>query len=179
MTTCASGFAVSGFGSPYFSNLLEQGVLANIGKFSNESLKEIARGFIFSQRGSKLLLSMILPRIRPILTEFSCSELCYMLNAYNEINYLPKQFASEIEQTVKKFILDEKIKINELALIAKVFCKSRSASRDFHKLMESSILIKIPELRKDFKVLHAIGRSFEESGLCSIDTLKALKKEAS
>ena len=48
MTTCASGFAVSGFGSPYFSNLLEQGVLENIGRFDAESLKEIARGFIFS-----------------------------------------------------------------------------------------------------------------------------------
>ena len=48
ITTCASGFAVSGYGSPYFVSLLEQGVLANIGKFSNESLKEIARGFIFS-----------------------------------------------------------------------------------------------------------------------------------
>ena len=38
--------------------------------------------------------------------------------------------------------------------------------------------MKIPELRKDHKILHAIGLSFEESGLCSLDTLKALKKEA-
>ena len=38
--------------------------------------------------------------------------------------------------------------------------------------------MKIPELRKDLKILHAIGLSFEESGLCSLDTLKALKKEA-
>jgi len=66
----------------------------------------------------------------------------------------------------------------ELALIAKVFCTTRTASRDFHKLLESQILMKIPVLRKDLKVLHAIGRSFEESGLCSLDTLKALKKEA-
>jgi len=90
ITTCASGFAVSGYGSPYFTNLLEQGVLANIGKFSNESLKEIARGFIFSQRGSKMLLSVVLPRLRPILHEFTCSEVCYLLNAYHTANYLPK-----------------------------------------------------------------------------------------
>lgn len=48
MTTCAAGFAVSGFGSPYFTSLLEQGIMSNIGKFSNESLKEVARGFVFS-----------------------------------------------------------------------------------------------------------------------------------
>ena len=79
---------------------------------------------------------------------------------------------------VKKFLLDGSLKLNELALIAKVFCKSRTASRDFHKILESIILMRIPELRKELKVLHAIGRSFEESGLCSIDTMKALKKEA-
>lgn len=179
ITTCASGFAVSGFGSPYFTNLLEQGVLSNIAQFSNESLKEIARGFIFSQRGSKTLLSVLLPRIRPILHEFTCSELCYLLNAYHTANYLPKQLASEIELIVKKSMLDGgSLELGELALIAQVFCKARTASREFHKLLETTILMKIPELRKEFKVLHSIGRSFEESGLCSLDTLKVLKKEA-
>ena len=126
------------------------------------------------------MLSMVLPRIRPILTEFPCNELCYLLNAYFEANHLPKQFASEIENGVKSYIIanEREIKPSELALIAKVFCKSRSASREFHKLMESTILMKIPEIRKEPKVLYSIGRSFEESGLCSIDTLKALKKEA-
>lgn len=28
LTTCASGFAISGFGTPYFNNMLEQGVLS-------------------------------------------------------------------------------------------------------------------------------------------------------
>jgi len=56
ITTCASGFSISGFGSPYFTKMLEQGVMNNLGKFSNTSLKEIARGFVFCMRGSKLLL---------------------------------------------------------------------------------------------------------------------------
>jgi hypothetical protein len=38
--------------------------------------------------------------------------------------------------------------------------------------------MKIPEMRQDLKVIHAIGLVFEETGLCSLDTLKALKKEA-
>lgn len=38
--------------------------------------------------------------------------------------------------------------------------------------------MKIPEMRKDLKIIYAIGRVFEETGLCSLDTLKALKKEA-
>ena len=48
ITVCASGFSVSGFGTPKFSMVLEQGIMSNIGKFSTQSLKEVARGFIFS-----------------------------------------------------------------------------------------------------------------------------------
>ena len=60
--------------------------------------------------------------------------------------------------------------------MVKVFCSTRTADRDFHKLLETTILMRMPDLRKDFKVLHAIGYKFEESGLCSLDTMKALKK---
>lgn len=72
-----------------------------------------------------------------------------MLNAYHESTYLPKQFASEVEQLVKKHLLEQTQdpKLSELALIVKVFCKTRTASRDFHKILESAILMKIPELR--------------------------------
>ena len=58
-----------------------------------------------------------------------------------------------------------------------MFCTTRTAGRDFHKLLETTILMRMPELRENLKLLHNIGLKFEESGLCSIDTLKALKKE--
>lgn len=124
---------------------------------------------------------MLLPRLRPLLHEFNLHELCMMLNAYHEVGYLPKQFASEVEAQVKKHLLGEfteKLAPSELAMIAKAFCKTRTASREFHKLLESQILMSIPEMRSDLKIIHAIGLCFEESGLCSLDTLKALKKEA-
>lgn len=93
ITTCASGFAVSGYGSPYFGSVMEQGILSRIGDFSTQSLKEVARGFVFSLRGSPLLLKMLLPRLRPLLEEFNVSELCYMLYAYHQAKHLPKSFA--------------------------------------------------------------------------------------
>lgn len=76
--------------------------MSNIGKFSNTSLKEIARGFVFCLRGSKLLLQMLQPRFAQMLNEFTPNELCYLLYAYHEVGYVPKTFASEIEQIVKK-----------------------------------------------------------------------------
>jgi len=55
LTTCASGFAISGYGTPYFNSLLEQGVLHKVGSLESYSLKEVVRGFIISMRGSKTL----------------------------------------------------------------------------------------------------------------------------
>ena len=101
-----------------------------------------------------------------------------MLYSFHEVGYVPKSFAKEVEQFVKVRLSDTKeVTIQELALMVKVFCSTRTAERDFHKLLETTILIRMPDLRKDFKVLHAIGYKFEESGLCSLDTMKALKKE--
>jgi len=62
--------------------------MTNIGKFSNTSLKEIARGFVFCLRGSKLLLQMLLPRFNAMITEFTTNELCYLLYAYHEVGYV-------------------------------------------------------------------------------------------
>lgn len=69
------------------------------------------------------------------------------------------------------------LSLKELALIVKVFCTTRTAHRDFHKLLETTVLMRIPELRQDLKTMHAIGYQFESSGLCSLDMMKALKKE--
>lgn len=99
-----------------------------------------------------------------------------MLYSYHDKGYLPKLFAGEVEAQIKNYILEkeEELTLEELALIAKVFCTTRSAHRNFHKLLETNILMRMPELRKNLKILHSIGLVFEESGLCSIDTLKAL-----
>jgi len=87
-------------------------------------------------------------------------------------------FATEIEKIVKETLIQtEEVTIQQIALMVKVFCETRTAHRDFHKLLETTILMKMPEFKKELKILHSIGYSFEESGLCSIDTLKALKKE--
>merc|ERR1711992_256471 len=81
--------------------------------------------------------------------------------------------------TAKKYLIEkgEDMPLEEIALLVKVFCTTRSAARDFHKILETTILMRIVDLRKNLKILHSIGLKFEESGLCSIDTLKALKKE--
>jgi len=78
---------------------------------------------------------------------------------------------------VKKRILNtEEITPSELALIVKVFCNTRTASRDFHRLLETCILMRLHDLKGDKNIMYQIGYNFESTGLCSIDTLKAFKK---
>ena len=102
-----------------------------------------------------------------------------MVYSYNEKDHLPKLFAAEAEKMCKKHLIEngDDVTVQELALMVKTFCTTRSAHRDFHKLLETTILMRMPDLRNNLKILHSIGLKFEESGLCSIDTLKALKKE--
>lgn len=53
MTCTACGFSISGFGSPFMFNILQQNMIQNVEKFSAENVKEICRAFIFSKRGTK------------------------------------------------------------------------------------------------------------------------------
>jgi hypothetical protein len=58
----------------------------------------------------------------------------------------------------------------------RVFCTTRTGSREFHKLLETAVLTRLDDLKKKMDILYSIGYKFEESGLCSLDTLKVLKK---
>jgi hypothetical protein len=51
-------------------------------------------------------------------------------------------------------------------------------SREFQKLLETTILMRIDDLKANLGILQFIGLKFEETGMCSIDTLKILKEEA-
>ena len=178
MTCCAAGFAISGFGSQYIFSLMEQGIFANMDKFSDaENVKEICKAFVFSQRGSRLLHQAMLPRIQATISSFSCKELCYLIHGYHKQGNLPKSFTSAVEEGVVKTLRNTKdISVEEIALITKVFCTTRTGSRDFHKLLETTVLQRLDDLKKNMDALYQIGYKFEESGLCSLDTLKILKK---
>lgn len=91
---------------------------------------------------------MLLPRFQTMLTSFTSNELCYLLYAYHESGHVPKGFAAEVETLVKKrLVMTEEITIQEIALITKVFCTTRTANRDFHKILETTILMRINDLR--------------------------------
>lgn len=100
-----------------------------------------------------------------------------MVHAYHKQGILPKGFTHAIEEGVVKTLrMTADISIEEIALITKVFCTTRTGSREFHKLLETTVLTRLEDIKKNMEVLHQIGFKFEESGLCSIDTLKILKK---
>lgn len=70
-----------------------------------------------------------------------------MLHAYNSKNCLNKKFARRIEEEVTKTLKDaENIDVEVLALIVTAFCKARTGSRDFHKLLEMTVLMRLNDL---------------------------------
>ena len=112
-----------------------------------------------------------------MLHSFTCRELCYLLYGYHKAGFLPKPFAKLIESEIAKTLTETTdVELEEIQLMTKVFCKSRVGTREFHKLLETTILTRLEDIKRDGKILHSIGYEFELSGLCSIDTLKILKK---
>lgn len=164
ITCCASGFAISGFGTPFLYSYIERQVLVHLKDLKTENLKEISRAFIFTKRGSKELYRQLMPRVQQILHIFTPRELCYMIYGYHKVGFMPKQFAKQIEAEVVKSLRDiEEVELELVQLIAQVYCRTRHGSREFHKLLETCILMRIPDLRANSKVLHSIGYELESS----------------
>jgi hypothetical protein len=44
-------------------------------------------------------------------------------------------------------------------------------------MMETTVLMRLEDLRQNLEIFKFIGNRFEESGLCSIDTMKMLKQQ--
>ena len=177
LTCAASGFAISGFGSPYMFKYLETIILEQISTFSIQNIKETVRAFIITKRGSKQLYQVMMPRIQQISDSFTTRELCYIMYGYWKSGFAPKPFIADLEIKIGRELRDiENVELEVVQLITQVFCRSRVGSRDFHKLLETCILTRLQDIKRKPKMLHAIGLEFEQSGLCSLDTLKILKK---
>jgi len=63
ITCIACGFAISGFGSPLMFRILESNIIANINELSAFGIKETCRAFVFSNRGTKEIYQVLMPRI--------------------------------------------------------------------------------------------------------------------
>lgn len=178
LTCCANGFGIAGFGSSFLFSCIEDLLLDQLAELTTTNIKEICRAFFFTSNASEALYKALYPRLDLILDDFTSRELLYLLYAYHKIGFLPKKFAKEIELKVAAVVSDtQHVEIEELQLIAQVFCRSRVGSRDFHKLLETTILSRLGDIRAVPKVLFSIGLEFEKSGLCSLDTLNILKKK--
>lgn len=153
-------------------------MIVHINTFTPENIKELCRAFIFSKRGSKQFHQILMPRIQQLVHTFTCRELCYLVHGYSNVGFLPKPFAKLLETEIVATLRDtENVTPEEMQLMCQVFCRARCGSREFHKLLEMTILTKIEDIRTEPKMLHSIGFEFEKSGLCTIDTMKILKKQ--
>lgn len=77
------------------------------------------------------------------------------MHAYHEVGYLPKVFAKQLEEEIAKTLRNTKeITVEEITLITNVFCSARCGSREFHKLLEGTILQRLDDLKKKMDLLY-------------------------
>ena len=81
-----------------------------------------------------------------------------MVHGYHTVGFLPKPFMKNLEAEIVKTLRDgDNLDLEVLQLIARVYCSTRVGSRDFHKLLDTQVLLKLEELRKEPKILQSIG----------------------
>lgn len=90
-----------------------------------------------------------------MLHTFSCKELCYLIHGYHKQGLLSKTLAAQAEEGVIKTLrMTKDVTIDEIALITKVFCTTRSGTREFHKLLETTVLQRLDDLKKNMELLY-------------------------
>lgn len=67
LTCAASGFAISGFGSPIMFRYLESIIIDQLATLEVANIKEMVRAFIITKRGSKNLFQILMPRLQQIM----------------------------------------------------------------------------------------------------------------
>lgn len=100
MSCAACGFAVAGFGSDYFYKLLEVDIWRNFELLDIDGEKEICWGFIYSNKGSKQLFNLMIPKIMGRLEKYSFIEKCFIVDAYHKQNLLSKRMALDLELSI-------------------------------------------------------------------------------
>ncbi|CAI2364484.1 unnamed protein product [Moneuplotes crassus] len=175
---CASAcFSISGQGSNTLFRLFEREVLRHP-DFDFKTLRDVCKSFIFSMRGSAEIFRHFEPRIRQYLDRFSCNEKCFILSVYFQKRCLTKVFQNELEKSIaQRLRMTEEITIEEIAMIVNVYTTTRACGREMQKLMEFTVLKRLDDLRSNLKMYHFIGAKFEQSGFCSIDTMRVLKDQ--
>ena len=146
----------------------------------NDSIKEITRSLIFSQRGSRDFVKLFTPRIEQKIDLLTFTEQCYLLQSLFNHGSLTKKTAQYIEQLITDSKLRdvEAASPEDLMIITQTFCKTRVGSRQFHKLLEATILMRLNDIAQNIQILRSIGYAFESTGLVNIDTLRVLKDKA-
>lgn len=105
-------------------------------------------------------------------------ELCYIVDSYNQQGMLDKRLQKDLESRISALVdVQPRVSLRELGTVTNIMCKTRVFSREFQKQIERQIIERLEELVLQTDVLYFLGKTFEESGLVSTETLKILKRE--
>lgn len=189
----ACGYSISSFGTLELYNSLEKLILADFNLLDVDGLRDFIRAFIVSQVGSNKAYLLALSELLNYpekLNKFTINEVVYIMKYFHERfvkNSLYKELGIEYS-TLDKFFkilennLIEKVTklgskdvlLEEICTICHYYCEVKLISRETQKLMESTILDRINDIRKNQQVLKFLYKIFVESKMCSTSLLDLL-----
>lgn len=189
----ACGFSISSFGTLELYTSLENLILPEFNLLDLDGLRDFIRGFIISQVGSNKSYLLVLSELLNYpekLNKFTINEVVYIMKYYYERfikNSTYKELGIEYSTLDKLFKILENnliekvtklgskdILLEEICTICHYYCEVKLISRETQKIMESTILDRIKDIKKNQQILKFLYRIFVESKMCSTTLLDLL-----
>lgn len=183
MLSCA--FSISGYGTPDLYVTIENKLINRFNEIDKSAFREVVRGYIISNIGSDklfiLTLSDFINNPEGKIPDFTITEYAYIMKAYYDRlkveNYyknlnlktdtLNKLFAILENKVIKMLKNPKDVLLEEICSICHYYCLTKNISRDFQKVVEELIKVRIVDIRTTPKVNKFLYDNFLDSGMCS------------
>jgi hypothetical protein len=174
------GFAVAKQGSEEFYGYLEKIIISNFNGIDSKGIRECVRGFIISGTGSSSFFQLIKFRISKDLSNYSLTELIFILKCFFDKNEGDPEFYKNIEEAVEQILKRPKdIDLEDFCTLADGIAKTKVLSRDFQKVFEASLASRANDIMSKPKINKYLYDTFSQSGMCSVGLMNLLFKNYS
>ena len=141
-----------------------------------EEYKLFVKGFFFTYRINEKYIDYVIKKFPGFKNELNPSELAQLAKSFYIFEKEDLPIFKEIESMIIWLFQNDPDILTKEDLYQIVFCftVTRMGSRQFYKILEFSLTLKLKELGKDPELSDKLFQMFDKSGLCSINFLEKL-----
>jgi hypothetical protein len=176
-TVIACGYAISGCGSNLLFEYLEKLITSKFSQLDKTGFRETVRALVVSLNGSPQFFQLIKHNLKNNLNLFNVTEKVYITKSFFDKKQGDKDFYLLLENSITENLVNHKdLMLEEICAVADCLCNTRVFSREFQKLFEHVLSMRIKDITGNPKVSQFLYNTFYSTGMCSVGLMNLLMK---